>query len=502
MLIPISFGYSIFKYRLMDIDLILKKSLVYGIITAALAVLYVLLVFGAGSLVREIAGEGRSEATSILAIVIIAFIFDPLKRFVQDYVDKFFYREKSDYQKLLLNFSKTLPMQVNQDYILNSVADTITSNMHVGKIAIVLFNDSGNHFVSRNIPEEYCKFNGQYDKLRSYLQETKEPQSISVLREEYSQNLDKKELNFISESGVELTVPIILQDKLIGMINTGKKLSEKNYSQEDINLLMTVANQTAIAVENSRLYDKEKSLYQIEHELELASKIQLEWLPKSDPEIAGYEICGSTRPAKIVGGDYFDFIRKDKTTLGICLGDASGKGLPAALLIANLQAVLSTQALMTASTSDCVEQTNKLLFSRTSDNMFVTLFYSFLDVDNSVLYYTNAGHNYPLVFKDSGNVIELKTGGTVLGINYNSRYSQGNLTLEKNDILVVYSDGITEQFNANGDMFGEERLIEAVKNNRNEKASQISDLIFSEVMGFRKEIDINDDMTLVILKKL
>jgi len=501
-LIPLSFGYSIFKYRLMDIKLFLKKSLIYGIITATLAVLYVLLVFIAGELLGNIIGEDKRAPVSILAIVIIAFIFDPLKRLVQDYVDRFFYRQKSDYQRVLLDFTKSLPLQINQDHILNSVADTISSTMHIDKIAVVLFNKSGNNSVSRNIPEDFLRFNGQNEKLKSFLEKSKEPQSISLLREEYIHDLDKKDLEFLLDAGIEMTVPVMLHEKLIGLINMGKKLSEKDYSQEDINLLMTVANQTAIAVENSRLYDKEKSLYQIQHELELASQIQLEWLPKCNPEIEGYEICGITKPAKIVGGDYFDYIQIDNNKLAICLGDVSGKGLHAALLLANLQAMLRTQTPHTASTAESTEITNKLLHSRTSDNMFVTLFYSVLDIKNSILYYTNAGHNYPVIFKQSGEQIELKSGGLILGIDPETKYIQNKITLEKNDILMIYSDGITEQFNPQGYMFGESRLISLVNNNKHKTASQLSALIFDNVMEFKESIESNDDMTLIILKKL
>jgi phosphoserine phosphatase RsbU/P len=500
-LIPLSFGYSIFKYRLMDIKLFLRKSLIYGIITAAIAALYVLLVYGAGLILGNFFGEEENAPISILAIIVIAFIFDPLKRLVQDYIDRFFYREKSDYQKVLLDFTKSLPAHLNQDYILNSVADTIYSVMHINKIAVVLFNDSGNKYVSRNIPENYLRFNGQYNGLKNYLEKNKEPQSISVLKEEFIQNLDKKDLEFISESGIELTVPVIFQEKLIGLINTGKKLSDKEYSLEDINLLMTVANQTAIAVENSRLYDKERSLYQIQHELELASQIQMEWLPKCNPEIRGYDICGITKPAKTVGGDYFDYITIDSNKIAICLGDVSGKGLHAALLMANLQAILRTQTPFAASSAESVEHTNKLLYSRTADNMFVTLFYSVLDIKNSILQYSNAGHNYPVLFKKSGELIELKTGGVVLGIDPATNYLQDKLYIEKDDILLIYSDGITEQFNIDGNMFGESRLINLVNSNKHLNASQISDLIFNEIQIFKENIDSNDDMTLIILKK-
>ncbi len=500
MLLPFSFAYSIFKYRLMDTELVIKKSLIYGVITASIASMYVILVLVSGTLLGGITGENSSGAISLIAIIIIAFIFDPLKRFVQDYVDRFFYREKSDYQKIIKEFTRSLPLKNRKDEILDSVADTISSAMHVDKIAVVSF-ENGTHYSSRNIDAEYCNFNGKYSGLISFLEKTMEPQSISVLKEEGGPDIDKSGFEYISDAGIELTVPMILNNKLVGLINTGKKLSGKNYSQDDLDLLMTVAGQTAIAIENSRLYDKERKFYQIQHELDLASKIQIEWLPKENPVIEGYDIFGVTKPAKKVGGDYFDFIRISSTKTAFCLGDVSGKGLPAALLMANLQAIIRSQVITSYSTAECLKQTNKLLYSRSGDNMFVTLFCVFLDTDNSEIQFTNAGHNYPILLKNSGFYEELSTGDLLLGIEPSTDYNFGYQKLEKNDALLIYSDGITEQPAENGEMFGEQRLRDLFIRFKHKNASEISSEIFNEISNFKSGIEQYDDMTLIIIKK-
>lgn len=501
-LLPLSFGYSIFKYRLMDTELVLKKSIVYGFVTAVIAAIYVLFVFRAGELFGGITGNYDNGAISIIAIIIIAFIFDPLKRLVQDYVDRIFYREKTNYQKIIKEFTQKLPLQNRQDLILNSVTDIISTAMHVDKVAVVVFVDDAVKYAQKNIEPEYCSFNGQYSGLKAYLEKYKEPQIISLLKEETTSEKDRSGLDFITESGIELSVPMIMHDKLIGMINTGKKLSEKNYTEEEIDLLMTVANQTAIAIENSRLYERERTFYQTEHELELASRIQLEWLPKSSPVIKGFDIYGSTKPAKKVGGDYFDFIRIDDNKLTLCLGDVSGKGLPAALLMANLQAIMSSQASISYSTAECVEQANKLLFTRTNDSMFVTLFCSFLDVNSSTLQFTNAGHNYPILINSSDIHEELSAGGIVMGIQPDASYNFESKTLMKGDVLVIYSDGISEQTNAEGDMFSESRLTDLIIKNKFRSASDLSKVVFKCLETFRGELDQADDMTLIILKKL
>lgn len=499
--LPIAFGYSIFKYRLMDTHLVVKKSIIYATITAALAAVYFLLVFGAGSLLGSVLGQEKNMTMSIIAFVIIALMFDPLKRFVQEWVDTVFYRERYNYQKTLMEFSKNLPLQVDLKQIIKSVADTVSATMHVEKIAVVLFDEKNNLCISRNIPEEDCRFNGNIEGIKNLLKDTKEPQNLSVLREEYSERkINKHEIDLITRSGVELVVPVMLQDKLLGVINAGRKLSDEYYSQEDINLLSTVASQTAIAVENARLYEKEKSLYRVQQELKLASKIQLEWLPKSAPVIPGYDIAGKTFPAEVVGGDYFDFIDVDAEHLAVCVGDVSGKGLPAALLMANLQAILRSRAFVAKDPAQCIAGTNRFLYQSSRSDMFVTLLYGILNKAKSEFVYTNAGHNYPLLFRASGDLIKLQTGGLVLGIDENTSYTSGKITLHPGDLMVIYSDGITEEYNGGGEFFGEERLISLLQKFSSLKSHEIIDSVIKELKKFANYAPPHDDTTMVVIK--
>jgi sigma-B regulation protein RsbU (phosphoserine phosphatase) len=502
--VPISYGYSIFRYRLMDIDLIIKKSIIYAIVTAAIAAFYVLVVFFAGNILGELIGQGKNEALSIIAIIVIAFMFDPLKRSVQEWVDKVFYRERHNYEKALLEFGKNLPLQVELKQILNSVVETISTTMHTDQVAVVLFEENDqNTFVTKNVSEDCCKLDGEPNGIRSLLLETKETQSIPLLKEEYySRKFNSIELDKMSESGIELSIPMLLQDRLIGVIDVGRKRSDRIYSQEDIDLLTTLAGQTAIAVENSRLYEKEKSLISVEQELKLASRIQLEWLPKSPPSIAGYDISGITTPAKIVGGDYFDFIEMDPRHLAICIGDVSGKGLPAAMMLAHTQAILKSQSMLKQDPKECIRQTNRILFQSTSTDMFVTLFYGILNTKDDSLIYTNAGHNYPILLSESSiKPVFLKTGGLILSFKENSVYEQETIKLKHGDLLVLYTDGITEEFNASGDQFGEDRLLQYIIKYRDLDSEQMIQNIMDEVNKFSSNVSQSDDMTMVVIKK-
>ncbi len=316
---PLALGYSIFKYRLMDTAFIIKKSIIYGAITAAIAGIYLIIVFGVGTFFYKMFGRSENEALGLISIVVIAFVFDPLKRYLQNSVDKVFYRERYSYQKALLSFSRVLPFKMNLNEILDSVVNTISGTMHIDKIAGVVL-DEGKDIIcfSKNIPKDYCRYSQEPEGIIRLLEQYKAPINVSTLFDErHYSNISDAEKENIEKGNIQLIIPMIVHNKVIGFINTGPKLSEKPYSQEDTDLLFTVANQTAIAVENSRLYEKEKELFKVQEEIKLAYKIQSEWIPKSSPVITGYDIAGTTIPAEVVGGDYFDYIEINKNYLRI-----------------------------------------------------------------------------------------------------------------------------------------------------------------------------------------
>ncbi|MCJ7802058.1 MAG: SpoIIE family protein phosphatase, partial [Candidatus Marinimicrobia bacterium] len=192
-------------------------------------------------------------------------------------------------------------------------------------------------------------------------------------------------------------------------------MSDDGFTLDDQRILSIIATQSAQVVENARLYGEEQSLIKIEEELSFAKKIQTNLLPKSNPQIAGYDIAGMNISAKEVGGDYYDFISIDENNTVICLGDISGKGMPAALLMANLQATLRGQALFTSSAGECLARSNKLLYRSTDMQKFATLFYGILDNSKNIFHFSNAGHDPPFLINSDKIVTRLTKGGTVLG---------------------------------------------------------------------------------------
>lgn len=299
-----------------------------------------------------------------------------------------------------------------------------------------------------------------------------------------------------------LSVPLVCKGELIGVLNLYNKKGDGEFSNNDQRLLSIIASQSAQVLENARLYEQEKDFLQIAQELEMARSIQIKLLPKDSPEIAGFDIAGASYAAKDVGGDYFDFIELDSGRWCIALGDVSGKGIPASLLMSYLQATIRNQAVSNTTIVDCISKANDVLCRNTEANKFVTLFGGVLDPHTKTFNYINAGHNFPYHVKHNGELEELKVGGLIMGMLPSCLYEDDTIQLEPGDLIVMYSDGVTEAENELEDMYGEKRLRELIVKNRELSARGLVDQIYNEVKNFEGQTSRADDITLVALRAL
>jgi sigma-B regulation protein RsbU (phosphoserine phosphatase) len=296
-------------------------------------------------------------------------------------------------------------------------------------------------------------------------------------------------------------VPMMIKSELKGVLTLTNKKDGKQFSDEDQRLLAIIASQSAQVIENARLNEREKQLVKMQEEVRLAAKIQTELLPRAAPVVEGYEIVGTNIPAQVVGGDHYDFIPIDHDRLAICLGDVSGKGLPASLLMANLQATLRSQTLSSLPPKECVQRTNTLLFHSTSAEKYATLFYCVLDSETHQLAFTNAGHEYPLLVSRDGAVRQLETGGIPVGMQEDFPYEQESVSLQPDDLVVMCSDGITEALNPNEEQFGAERFADAILKHRDRSAKELIAAIIEAAKFHAGSTPQMDDMTLVVIKR-
>jgi sigma-B regulation protein RsbU (phosphoserine phosphatase) len=297
-------------------------------------------------------------------------------------------------------------------------------------------------------------------------------------------------------------VPLMVKSELKGVFTVYNKKDGKGFTEDDQRLMTIIAGQSAQVIENARLYDEEQKLFRMQEQVRLAAKIQFDLLPKKPPQVAGYDIAGTSLPAQSVGGDYFDFIPCDGDRLAICLGDVTGKGLPASLLMANLQATIRSQTLADAGAKMCLTRANKLLCQSTDKCNFITFFYGILNPQNHQFTYANAGHNPPWIISANKTHRPLDCRGLVLGIREHVAYEEKTVDLQTADLLVIYSDGIVEAMNSWQEEFGDDRLLEVVRENYEKPASVVIEKIVHAVKQHADKAPQSDDITLVVVKRM
>jgi phosphoserine phosphatase RsbU/P len=298
-----------------------------------------------------------------------------------------------------------------------------------------------------------------------------------------------------------LAVPLGVSEKVFGIIYADSPIAEGRFTEDHLKVLTTLASVAAIRVENARLVEARLERERLERELALASEIQQRFQPTAPPHITGYELQGISFPCYEIGGDYYDFIEREDGRLVIALGDVSGKGTAAALLMSSLHAAIHAQSASHDSLVATISAVNRYLADNIPANRFVTLFYAELDPESGSMAFLNAGHNPPLIVHAAGTVEQLASGGLPLGIKPDAEYREGRTQLQPGDVLVIYSDGVTEAVSPTGEEFGPTRLYEVVSRNVEASAAGIRDRIESSLTKFAQGTSAADDITLVIVKR-
>jgi sigma-B regulation protein RsbU (phosphoserine phosphatase) len=298
-----------------------------------------------------------------------------------------------------------------------------------------------------------------------------------------------------------MAVPLASGEEIFGMVYVDNPFNNR-FQEEDLKVLTTIASVASIKIENDRLLDERLEKRRMEEELKVASEIQMRLQPFSPPKLDGWDMTGVSFPCREIGGDYYDFIhRKRDSHLIVAVGDVSGKGTGAALLMSSLHAAVRAQSQTRASISEIMGEINQYIFENSPSNKFLTLFYGELDPETGTLTYSNGGHNAPIFVRRSGAVERLDKGGLPIGMMQTGVYQEASVDFDRGDVLVIYSDGITESINERDEEFEEERLIEVVKNNLGRSASGIRDRIDEALSRFVGNTAPVDDMTLMIIKR-
>jgi sigma-B regulation protein RsbU (phosphoserine phosphatase) len=312
---------------------------------------------------------------------------------------------------------------------------------------------------------------------------------------------DDRFIRCFDETQSEIVVPIKIDNRVIGVINLESHELDA-FGQSDLSQIAAFASQAAISIERGKLHEANMEAKQLEVQLQVARETQRTFLPKHDPDIPGYDITGHNTPSGQVGGDYYDFITIVGSHLGIPIADVSGKGMPAALVMASFRASLIAEIRNNYSIRTIGEKVNSLLCESLEPGTYVTGVYGVLDSNNHIFTFSNFGHNPPILLRQDGTVELLHEGGLVLGVSRQAIFEERALVIQPGDIVVMYTDGVTEVFDETGREFGSDGLTEVTAANRTRPSVEIANAIRKAVAAHASAGQVFDDLTLVVIKRL
>ncbi|WP_321475332.1 SpoIIE family protein phosphatase [uncultured Paludibaculum sp.] len=443
--IPVTLAYSMLVDRLFDLGVVIRQGLLASRTVTALRLLV-------NATLLWIAFSGHGWIVSVLCLAGIAAVSYGSDH-IRAWVDRRFFREAVNTEQVLIELSNQVRRITDPRELLTTVQHRIQDALHITSVDLLPSGTTSAFALPGS-----------------------------------------------------LLLPLATADQDYGALRLGPKRSEEPYSRRDLQLLESVASQTAVALDVSRLTAtvaaETAQRERLHNELEIASQVQQRLFPKRAPLVDGLDLAGCCVPAQSVGGDYYDFLTTPGGAVGLAIGDVAGKGVPAALLMAGLQA--SLRGLILGGVTDLRElmaKLNLLVYDASPANRFATFFYGLYEPAASRLRYSSAGHNPSLLVRATGEHDWLKTPGVGLGMTRRAQYEQADVALHPGDTLVLYTDGVTEARNPQGEEFGEDRLLAALQAAPALGAQAAADYVLEAVKAFAAGAPQHDDITLIVARR-
>ena len=505
-ILPLAFGYSIFKYSLMDVSDLVKTTMLYGLAMAGVVGTYFLAIYLLGQSLSNAIGTEYQVTIAGIIFVVFALIFQSTKDKFQNVITKKFYPEQFAYQKVLLKFSNDVISIFGLEKILRSTTNTFIESLKLAIFGILLKNPKNSTYdLKDGVGFKNESFNLTLDeaKIFNLLEAKKKSKQLQVIEDsDFSQVFPDEEDKLIDE-GVYTIIPLIIKSKIIGLLLFGLKYSGSRFAGKDVELLIAAANQTAVAIENARLYELEREKTILDHDLEKAREIQESLLPDVIPQINGLEISGTMNPAMQVGGDYFDIIKISNSKAFIVVGDVSGKGLSASFYMSKLQTMIHLYCNEHNTPKDILTKINRSIYTDIEKNWFITCTVAMFDMDSRTMKICRAGHT-PLIQLRKGEISEITPAGIGIALEQGEVFSEQleelELKIESDDLFAFYSDGVTEAMDKNKEFFGTEKLNSILRSFGEKNTSAIQSDILNSLEEFRGTAAQNDDITFVLVK--
>lgn len=514
-LFPLTLAHVIVVQRAMDVGVVIRQGVRYAFAKGGvMALSFVILNLIVFLMIWEIKKESTSpiEISAILFVgVSLIFVIGRLGQWLIKWTDRRFFREAVNTEQVLNDLSENVRTMVETKPLIETVARTISESLHVPRVAFLLSEDGGyKPAYAMGYPDPPTTVFPASAQTVERLRRKKEP--IRVYLDDRDGWVERTasgtERELLERLDTELLLPLGVKDQLSGFISLGAKQSEAPYSPTDLKLLQSVATQTGLALENSNLTaaiaSEVAGRERLNREVEIAREVQERLFPQKLPPIEGLDYSGACRPALGVGGDYYDFLPLPNGVLGLAIGDVSGKGIAAALLMASLQASLRGQALRgTNDLADMIANVNHLVYDASAENRYATFFYAQYDPTTRELTYVNAGHNPPMILRKHDSdweIIRLEEGGAVVGLLPNFPYTQAAVPLEIGDVLVAFTDGISEAMNPEDEEWGEDELLNAAKACDGLSAAETILRLVDGADRFASGAKQHDDMTVMVVR--
>ncbi|KAA3656714.1 MAG: hypothetical protein DWQ10_14810 [Calditrichaeota bacterium] len=405
---------------------------------------------------------------------------------------------KVQHLKTIFEIGKELNTTFDQDKIASILVFAIMGEMMTQKIAVVECSkpEKPHFLISKGFNEREDITTHIFKKTYQIL---KKQQRALRLNEIENNSI----VNQFQKVGVRVLVPMFRQDELAGCILIGERLNKAEYRADELEFLSTLGNAAMISLENARLFKETLEKQRLEEELSIARDIQRKLLPASPPLIDGYEFAGMNNSHSQVGGDYFDFIQINDHQWAVTIADVSGKGVPAALLMANIQASLHAMIHTEWTLGEKVARINNIIHANTNMDKFITFFVAIVDTQKHELTYVNAGHNPPMLFsgdKNAEKVKLLECGGLILGMLKNVPYEQETIALHRGDLVILFTDGVSEAMNENDEEFEEFRIEATIREHVHKSASEIMHYLEDAVKKFSGSTPQSDDITILTMR--
>lgn len=505
-IIPVAFGYSIFKYQLMDLSIVVKNTITYGTATLSLAIIYFGIIYLVGQTLSQVIGTEYQGYIAGIIFIIFAAVFQSTKNRFQDYITMKIYPEQFAHQKVLIKFSNDITTVVGFDNILDMMKDTYVNTLKIDKFGIIIKTDEDESY--KLIKKVGIKSNNfdlpvNLNLVKKILYEKKQFDKVPVIDNSEFEKVLPEIVNELIKEDIYTIIPLVIKSKIIGLLLFGLKHAGSKFEGKDLELLTASANQAAIAIENARLYESEAEKLKIQKELQLARKIQENLLPKCIPDMNNLDICGIMKPAMMVGGDYFDLITVSNNKLFVIVGDVSGKGLSAALYMTKLQTMVSMLCTDKITPREVLIELNKKIYGVMEKKSFITISIALFDTEERTVRISRAGH-MPVILVKNGAIVNYKSPGIGVGLDsgkiFEETLVEEVINLEKGQIYSFYSDGVVEEMNEHNDLYGTENYSVTIQNNQSKQSSEIMEEVFTSLKTFRGKREQSDDITVVIVK--